>query len=116
MREIVKDKNLIAYCGLYCGTCRRYLSGKCVGCHEYAKATWCKLRTCCIDNNYSTCADCQEYTNPNDCKKFNNWISKVFALLFKSDRKGCIARIKEVGLDKFAQEMTDSGNYNRPVK
>lgn len=23
--EIISDKNLIAYCGLYCGACRSYL-------------------------------------------------------------------------------------------
>ena len=116
MEKIKSDKNLIAFCGLYCGACRRYLSGKCSGCHEYAKATWCKLRTCCLENSYATCADCKYFVNPNDCKKFNNWISKLFALFFKSDRKGCIDRIKKVGLEKYAQEMAKSGKSNRPVE
>ena len=116
MKSIEKNKELVAYCGLYCGTCKRYLKGKCVGCHDFVKATWCKLRTCCIENGYATCAECKTYSNANDCKKFNNWISKIFVLLFKSNRKGCIDRIKDVGLDKFVEEMAEAGEYNKPIK
>jgi hypothetical protein len=114
MKEIVVDKELIAYCGLYCGACPRYLSEKCPGCKENHKAAWCKLRSCCIENKFSTCADCKEYSDVNQCKKFNNFFSKLFGLIFRSNRKACINRISEIGLDKYAEEM--AGNQLSSIK
>jgi len=99
------DKDLIAYCGLYCGACRKFLESKCPGCRKNEKAGWCKIRTCCIENAYHTCAECK--MNPHDCKKFNNFFSKLFALIFKSDREACIRCINEVGEDAFAKEMAE---------
>ncbi|MFH1075020.1 MAG: DUF3795 domain-containing protein [Candidatus Firestonebacteria bacterium] len=107
MRQIVKDKNLVAYCGLYCGACRGYLSEKCSGCQKNEKASWCKIRVCCIENKYLSCADCKLAAAPEDCKKFNNIISKIIAFIFRSNRKACIARIKEKGYDCFAGEMSE---------
>ena len=40
----------------------------------------------------------------------------VFQVVFRSDRRGCIERIREVGNEAFAAEMRLSGSYNRPVK
>lgn len=100
------DKNLVAYCGLYCGVCKKFINKKCPGCRGNIKATWCKIRTCCIDNKYFSCADCQKYNVANDCKKFNNIFSKFFALVFKSDRNACIARIKGTGAEQYANEMS----------
>ena len=105
MKQIISDKNLIASCGLYCGACRQYLTEKCSGCRENQKASWCKVRTCCIENNYLSCADCEKVKNANECKKLNNFISKIFAFIFRSDRKACITAIKESGYDMFAEEM-----------
>ena len=106
MREIVADTGVIAYCGLYCGACGRYRKEKCPGCHENSKASWCKVRSCCIENSYSTCADCKEFSNPKDCKKFNNFMSKLFGFIFNSDRAACIDCIKQTGLQAFAEKMT----------
>lgn len=105
MREVKADKNLIAYCGLFCGACGAYLKEKCNGCRGNVKATWCQIRKCCLENNYSSCADCQTYSNVNDCKKFNNIFSKIFALIFRSNRKACIDSIRKVGPAAFALEM-----------
>lgn len=107
MKPIVENPKLVAYCGLYCGACKRLLMEKCPGCLENEKAAWCKVRTCCIENGYSTCAECKEFENPNDCKKFNNFMSKLFGFIFKSDRAGCIARIREIGNESYANEMTE---------
>jgi hypothetical protein len=107
MKQIVKNTNLVAYCGLYCGACRRYLNNKCPGCRENAKATWCKARTCCIDNRFGSCADCTKFADVNDCVKFNNFISKIFAFIFRSNRKACIEQIRTKGLDGHAMIMTD---------
>jgi hypothetical protein len=105
MRQIVADKNLIARCGLYCGACRRYLREQCPGCHENAKAGWCKVRTCCIDRQYASCADCSEHTDPMACGKFNNVISRLFGFVFRSDRAACVAAIRQNGPEAFASDM-----------
>ena len=44
--------------------------------------------------------------NVQTCKVYSNWIGKVFAFLFKSDRPACIRYIKEQGEQAFAEEMT----------
>jgi len=115
MKEIVADKNLVAYCGLYCGACRSYLKEKCPGCRENHKASWCTIRKCCMENNYQTCADCQ-LIKLEDCKKFNNFISKVIGFMFNSDRTACICRIKEKSVEAFAEEMKVSKRQSIPRK
>ncbi len=108
MKEIIADENLVAKCGLYCGACGKYLSGKCFGCAKNEKASWCKVRACCLANNFKTCADCTFFSDCGNCKKFNNFFSKIFQFIFRSDRRACVCRIKEIGADKFAQEMAES--------
>ena len=81
MKEIVSDEKLVAYCGLYCGACRAYLNEKCLGCQKNEKATWCKIRTCCMENKFSSCANCKEYSDPNQCKKYNNLIAKIIGFI-----------------------------------
>jgi hypothetical protein len=107
MKEIKSDSKLVAYCGLYCGACKRYLQEKCQGCHENNKATWCKVRSCCIDSHYSSCAECEEFSDPNGCKMFNNFISKAFALLFRSNRAACIKQIGDIGIQGHAEMMAE---------
>jgi len=104
-KEIKADKELIAYCGLYCGACRKRLMKKCPGCQKNEKAGWCKTRKCCQENGYCSCANCK--MDVAQCGKFSNFISKIFALLFKSDRKACIERIKEIGEEEYAKEMSE---------
>lgn len=105
MKEIISNPELVAYCGLYCGACKSYLKDKCHGCHENQKASWCKVRTCCMDNNFATCADCGQFTDPLDCGKYNNFISKIFGMVFRSDRAACIRQICEAGLQGHADRM-----------
>jgi len=105
--EIKNDVQLIAYCGLYCAACRKFTSGKCKGCKQLASPHWCKIRTCCMEKNYASCADCSLAT-PNDCKTFNNPISKVFKFIFKSDREKCIMVIREKGSVYYASNMAQS--------
>ena len=105
----------VAACGLYCGTCRRFLNGKCPGCANNDKATWCSVRNCCKEHGWMSCAECNLMPIER-CPKFNAFISKVFGFVFRSERGACIRRIREIGVENFAKEMTESGNYNRPVK
>ena len=60
----------------------------------------------CEENQYQTCADCEEYDNPRECRKFSNLMSKLFALIFRSDRGACIDNISELGIQNYADKMT----------
>lgn len=101
-----KKLDLVAKCGLYCGNCKKYIKGKCAGCEANVKATWCKTRACCIENNYDTCADCTT-SNPRNCKKFSNFVSSIFEVVFRSDRPSCIEYINENGRDAYIDLMLD---------
>jgi hypothetical protein len=109
MKEVVADANLVAYCGLYCGACGAYRRERCPGCHGNKKASWCKVRTCCRENGYATCADCQLVADSRDCRKFNNFIAKLFGLIFRSDRRACIVQIREIGVQGHAERMAAAG-------
>ncbi|MCP4754048.1 MAG: DUF3795 domain-containing protein [Proteobacteria bacterium] len=112
MKEIVADKNTVAFCGLYCGACRAYLKEKCPGCRDNEKATWCKIRSCCLENDLLSCADCKTFTDPNQCKMFSNFVSKIFGFVFRSNRKACICSISELGYEKYAENMAKSGRQS----
>jgi len=112
MPVIQANPDLVARCGLYCGACKSYLRGKCKGCRENSKATWCKVRACCAERDIKTCAECTEYSDPRTCKKYNNFMSRLFGLVFNSDRAACIAQIKQLGLGGHATAMA---KLERPV-
>lgn len=105
----------ISACGLYCGECRAFKKGKCPGCSLKTDATWCKVRTCCKEHNWISCAECTE-TGIDACKKYNNFMTSFFKFVFRSDRHGCIRRIQKIGYENFAIEMESSHTYNRPAK
>jgi hypothetical protein len=105
------DKNLVAYCGLYCGECGRYKSKKCPGCQKNEKATWCKVRKCCMENGKLSCAECQVFATASECKKFNNIFSKLFGFIFGTDRQTSIDAIKEKGYEAYAEEMIRRGTH-----
>jgi hypothetical protein len=109
MSEIVADPNLIAYCGLYCGACGAYRRGKCPGCKKNEKATWCQVRACNREYQYASCADCTQVKQFAECRKLNNFISKIFAILYRSDRPAGLARIKREGYEAFARTMAEQG-------
>ncbi len=116
MREIVADRKLVAYCGLYCGACGSYLKGRCPGCHENTKASWCKVRSCCAENGYASCANCSVYSDPNECKLFNSFISRAIGLVLNSNRQACVMQIRRVGLDEHAALMTKRKRQTIPRK
>ena len=104
MKPIIADSRYVAACGLYCGACRKYLNDKCPGCRQNEKATWCRIRSCCLEKGFKTCAECSQVVT--DCKLYSNWVSRVFAFVFNSDRPACIRFIKDQGEQAFAEEMT----------
>jgi len=102
MAEATAEK-IVAYCGLVCSDCGAYKKNKCKGCHsEKPMNIGCKVKPCAIERGYSTCAECSDFADLRDCKKLNNFISKIFAFIFRSDRIGNLYRIREA---KF--KMTD---------
>ncbi len=112
MAEPESNQGLVAACGLYCGACGAFLKGKCRGCRENAKAAWCKVRSCCLGKNIRSCADCGEFNDPKACKKFNNIISKIFGLVFGSDRPACIALIREKGYGGYSSYMAGKKQHS----
>lgn len=108
MKEIVADTGLIAKCGLYCGACKRYLKGGCPGCEENSKASWCKVRSCCIEHDYASCADCTDYADPKECGKYNTFVARMIGMVLRSDRRACIMKIKSDGHDSYVRHMADS--------
>ncbi|MFC1960523.1 DUF3795 domain-containing protein [Chloroflexota bacterium] len=112
MAAVNGDPKLVAFCGLYCGACRQNKNGKCPGCAENEKAGWCKIRTCCQEHGYATCADCTEFANIRDCQKVNNLMARVFSLVFRSNRPANIVRIKKIGVAAYADEMAALGQQS----
>jgi hypothetical protein len=106
MNDVVADTRLIAYCGLYCGACGARLKGRCPGCAGNSKATWCSVRACCLERKIASCAECADYPDPRGCRKFHNVFSRVVGFLLRSDRRACVLRLREVGPDAYAREMT----------
>jgi hypothetical protein len=107
MKEIESNPDLVAYCGLYCGACRSYLKESCPGCHDNRKATWCKVRSCCLEKKYLSCAECTQFPNPMDCAMYNNVIARLFGFIFRSDRAACIRQIRDLGIQGHADTMTE---------
>jgi hypothetical protein len=112
MKSITTDSGLVAYCGLYCGACQKYLRERCEGCHNNTKAAWCKVRSCNLERHYSSCAECVDYPNAKECKKFNNAFSKVIGFVLRSDRAACIKQIKDLGLEDHAEKMARLGRQS----
>jgi hypothetical protein len=101
------DQNvIIAHCGIVCSKCGAFLKGKCKGCHS-AKPMFknCPIKKCNLENELVTCADCQEFQDLKRCKKLNSFISKIFGLLFRSNRIGNLVRIREIGLDAYKKQV-----------
>lgn len=113
--SLVKDPNLVAFCGLYCGTCSKFKKGKCSGCNDNIKATWCKIRSCNIENGFENCSHCN-MMNISDCKKLNNPIAKVFELVFRTDRLSSLTYIKECGEEAYAEKMRGLGQMSIKIK
>lgn len=101
------DTELIAYCGLYCGACRKYTAGKCPGCRQNEKAAWCKIRVCCREKEIHSCAGCDRELAR--CGKFNNFAAKIFGWLFNSDRAACVGLIRQAGPGAYAEKMAREG-------
>ena len=104
MEQTTQTMELIAFCGLFCAECPKYARGKCPGCRENTKASWCKIRTCGLENGIANCSECKS-EGIEECKIYNNAIGKVFSILFNSDRHACIRMIKQDGAEAFVNHI-----------
>lgn len=107
--EILKDEYLVSYCGLYCGACPTYKEN-CDGCrsdsplHAVGFHT-CKIRPCCLENQYSSCADCKKYATVKSCKKYNPFLMRFVEYISGTSRQKSIEMIKEEGITAFTEYM-----------
>jgi hypothetical protein len=109
--DIEKDEKLIAYCGFYCGACPKYKTGKhnCQGCKgdNPICLNSCKVRPCNIENGYSSCVDCKQYTKLQKCKKYNPFLIKLGEFITGTSRKECVEMIRESGKENFVNYMVE---------
>ena len=96
---------VLGCCGLVCSECGAYLKDKCGGCHSDKPMGYkCKVKPCVQEKNGVSCAGCGDFENLSECKKLNNWIAKIFEFIFRKNRIGNLCRIREIGIDGFAEE------------
>jgi hypothetical protein len=112
MKTETANTNLISYCGFYCGACPNFKKDKCEGCKgDSVKCAVgfksCKVRPCCIENGYSSCAECEQYDSVKSCKLYNPFMVNFFQFLMSSRRRKGIEMIKEKGEEVFAAFMHD---------
>ena len=93
----------IGCCGAYCKTCRAYSEKKCSGCklgydtgeRDISKAK-CKIKKCCMEKSFYTCADCPEYTA---CQTVQGFYGKTGGKYKKYQQ--ATQYIRENGYDNF---------------
>ena len=97
------EKNLIGYCGLYCGLCNKYQSkapSRCIGCRLGEQHSWCSIWNCCVKKHGSeTCTECRDISN---CPIFLR--RKVAEWIPAADN---LRQIKEVGLKSWLREQKE---------
>jgi hypothetical protein len=104
----------IAACGLFCTNCGAFKRGRCQGCQIAPGFACCPVRQCCADKQITTCAECDEFRTPRDyreCKKINSWIAKLFRLVFRSDRPGALAMLRDQGPEAYLRAKREGGKH-----
>lgn len=101
---------IVARCGLVCSHCGAHRRGKCRGCHsDRPMFANCPVKACATFHECTTCADCTRYSDLRLCTKLNNFISKIFGFLFRTDRIGNLEQIRQIGLEAFKTQRAASG-------
>ncbi len=106
------DSKLISYCGFYCGACPKYTKKQCKGCKgDNPKCAVgykaCKVRPCCIENKFNSCADCDKFDSVKDCKLYNPFMIRFGQFITQTNRRLGIEMIKEKGENEFVKYMID---------
>lgn len=106
------DINLISYCGFYCGACPKSIKNQCFGCkgdNSQCAIGYkaCKVRPCCIENGYSSCAECEKYNSVKECQIYNPILVRFGQFITRTSRRKGIEMIKENGEIEFVKFMSD---------
>lgn len=96
----------VAVCGLFCGNCGKFRRGRCEGCAVQAGFSRCRIRTCALERGFATCAECEEMET---CGILNNFISKLFGFVFRTDRMASLRMIRGEGMERFIAFKTAQG-------
>ena len=93
----------IGCCGAYCGTCKVIREGLCQGCkigystgERDISIAKCKIKVCCIQKGYNSCADCKGYDS---CDIIQGFFAKNGYKYRKY--KQALDYIRENGYEKF---------------
>jgi hypothetical protein len=96
---------LIGCCGAYCGRCKVLEENACKGCklgyingeRDISKAK-CKIKICCINKKFFSCADCDEYNSCEIIQGFHNKNGYKY-----KKYKEAIIFIRENGYERFLE-------------
>lgn len=101
----------IAPCGLFCSNCRKFRKGRCAGCQVSPGFARCAVRACCVEKGIPTCAGCSDFAARDfrECRTLHNPVSRVFAVLFGSDRPGALAELRDQGEAAYLERRRASG-------
>jgi len=98
------DKNLIAPCGTYCGTCtflNRQEKPNCLGCgNQNGEPFWgkCKLHTC-AKGRVEHCGECEDFP----CDLFVDQFDPAHGQKSVFTRAGLLVYRRKVGTQKFIE-------------
>ena len=105
-----KNENHVSYCGLYCGACPSFAKAKCKDCRGNTPDCAigfrsCKVKPCCVENTYFTCADCKKHQSVKECKKYNPLLVRFGEFISQTNRGKGIEMIKPDGINSFFEFM-----------
>jgi hypothetical protein len=108
--DVQTDGKMISNCGFYCGACPKFTKGQCKGCKGDAQECavgykQCKVRPCCIENEYSTCADCKKFASVKECRIYNPFMIRFGQFITGTNRRKGIEMIKQNGEEEFVKFM-----------
>lgn len=69
-----------------------------------------------MEKKIFTCSDCDEFSNPGDCRKYHTFFSRIIEFCFRTDRTLCLEKIKQTGTESFASQMEEKGWLSIPKK
>ena len=113
----IKDYELAGSCGIYCGSCRHYLSNKkgiaeqkgikraCLGCHA-RKSKCAMIKKTCVDLKRNQISHCYECRGDIPCDRLErmqrSYIKNYNVNLIKN-----VERMKKIGVEKWLKEQAE---------
>jgi hypothetical protein len=61
------------------------------------------VKKCATGKGIECCGTCGDFPDLRDCRKLNNFVSKVFGFVFRSNRIGNLEAIRQAGVAAFLQ-------------